>query len=89
MPRFTKITRSLQGDDTPHITVDLSSELTTPPGLSVGSTMATMMSTQVWHDATMGTTYVDMVTASMSLVSLSPTSMMVNYPTATLEDVTE
>ena len=37
----------------------------------------------------MGATYVDMVTSSMSLVSLEPTPMVVDCPTATLEDVME
>ena len=36
-----------------------------------------------------GGTYVDTVTASMSLVSLGPAPMAVDCPMATLEDVTE
>ena len=55
----------------------------------VGTTMATMLSMWLWQDTMMGTTYVDTMTASMSLVSLGPTPMAVGCPTATLEDVTE
>ena len=36
----------------------------------------------------MGITYIDSVTTSLSLISLGPASMVVDYPTATLEDVT-
>ena len=36
----------------------------------------------------MGTTYIDFVTTSMSLISLAPASMVGDHPTATLEDVT-
>ena len=37
----------------------------------------------------MGTTYIDSVTTSMSLISLGPPTMVGDHPTATLEDVTD
>ena len=37
----------------------------------------------------MGTTYIDSMTTSVSLVSLGPASMVVDYPMATQEDVTD
>ena len=67
-----QINKSLCRNDTPHITIDLPLVLATSPGLLVGTAMATMMSIQLWQDTMMGTTYVDTVTASMSLVSLGP-----------------
>ena len=89
LPRFAKIAKSLWGDDTSHITINLPPVPTTSPGLLVGTAMATMMSMWLQQDTMMGTTYVDTVTASMSLVILGPTTMVVDCPTATLEDVTE
>ena len=48
--------------------------LATSPGLLAGTTMATMMLTCGYaKTAMMGVTYIDMVTASMSLMSLGPT----------------
>ena len=84
-PSFAEIVRSLWGDDTPHITIDLWPEMTTSPGLLAGTTMATMTSMQMWQDAVTGTTYVDTVMASMSLVSLGSTPMAVDHPVPALE----
>ena len=78
-----------RNDDTPHMTIDLPPVLAATPGLWVGTTMATVMSTWLCQDSMIGATYVDTVTASMSLVSLGPTTMAVDCLTATLEDVTE
>ena len=89
LPRFAKIAKSLWGDKPPHITIDLPPVLTTSPGLLAGTSMTTMMSVWVWQDATTGTTYVETVMASMSLVSLGLTPMAVDHLMATLEDVTE
>ena len=88
LPRFMDIARSLWGDDT-HATIDLPPLLATSTGLLVGTTMATMMLMWLCQDSMMGATYIDMVTASMSLMSLGPTPMVVDCPTATLKDVTE
>ena len=71
------------------MTIDLPPVLATSPGLLAGTTMATVMSMWLCQDSMMGITYVDTMTASMSLVSLGPTPMVVDCPTATLEDVTE
>ena len=51
--------------------------------------MATMTSTWLWQDTMMGTTYIDSMTTSMSLVSLGPAPMVVDHPMTTLEDVTD
>ena len=89
LPGFADIARSLWGDDAPCITIDLLLVLATSPGLLAGTAMATMMSMWLQQDAMMGATYVDTVTASVSLVSLGPTPMVGDCPTATLGDVTE
>ena len=85
---FVDIARYLWGNNT-CITIDLPLIQATSSGFSVGTPMATVMSMCLGQDAMMGTTYVDMVTASMSLMSLGPIPMTLDHPTATLEDVTE
>ena len=85
-PGFAEIARSLQGDDSLCITIDVPPELTTPHGLSVGTAMASMVSTILHQDVALGTTYLDMVTTSMSLVSLEVTPMTVDHPMPILED---
>ena len=45
-PRFVEIAKSLWGDNSPHITIDLP-QLTPTPGLLVGTTMTAMMTTQL------------------------------------------
>ena len=87
-PGFADIARSSWGDDA-HTTIDLPTMLATSPGLLAGTAMATMMLMWLYQDSMMGATYIDMVTASMSLVSLGPTPMALDCPTATLEDVRE
>ena len=62
-------------------------ERTSTQSLWVGAAMIMMMSMQLWQDARLGTTYIDSVTASTSLISLSPSPMVVDHPRATLEDV--
>ena len=52
-----------------------------------GTAMATMMSTQLQQDAMTGTTYINSMMTSMSLVSLELAPMVVDHPMATLEDV--
>ena len=59
------------------------------PGLMEGTAMTTMMSMLLHQDSMMGTTYVDMVTASKSLVSLGPTPMAVDHPIASPKDITK
>ena len=49
----------------------------------------TMMSMWLQQDTMIDTTYVDTVTTCMSVVSLRPDPMVMDHPTATLEDVTE
>ena len=84
-----EIAKSLWIDDTLHMTIDLPPVLATSPGLLAGTAVATMMYMWLQQDSMMGDTYVDTVTASMSLINLGPTPMVVDHPTATLEDVTE
>ena len=58
-----------------------------PPSLMVGPTMAMLTSTGInWDEAT-GITYVYTVTASMGLVTLETSCMMVDPDTPTLEGV--
>ena len=68
LPSFEEIARSLWGDDSPHITIDIPQELTTSQGLLVETAM--MISMQMQQDTATGITYLDTVTASMSLVNL-------------------
>ena len=65
-PGFADKGRSLQEDEA-HITINLPTVLATSPGLSVETAMATMMSTWLCQDITMGVIYVDIVTASHNL----------------------
>ena len=88
-PRFPEIARFLQGNNTPGITIVLPSELTASSGLLVGTPMGMMTSMWLWQDAMMGITYIDSMTASMSLVSLGPTPIAFDHPVATLEVVLE
>ena len=85
-PSFAEIARSLWRDNSLHITTNVSLGLTTPQGLLVGTAMATMISMQMWQDVATGITYLDTVTASMSLVSLRATPMAADHPMPTLED---
>ena len=82
---FAEIAKSLWGDNSPSITVEVPPELTTPQGLLVGTAMATMVSMRL-HQVS-GTIYLDMVTTSMSLVGLGATPMVVDHPMPTLEVV--
>ena len=87
-PGFKEITWSLREGNTPETMVNFCQESTPMPNLWVGTATMMMMSTQLWQDAREGFIYVDSVTVSMSLVSLSPSPMVVDCPRAILEDVT-
>ena len=89
LPGFVEIARSLRGDNTPCITINLISELTTLPGLLAGTAMATIISMLLQQDTTFSFTYIDLMMASMSLVSLGPTLMVGDCPGPTLEVVSE
>ena len=84
-PGFMDIARSLWGDISWCATVEIPLELTAPQGLLVGTAMATMISTCLWQDVVTGAPYLDMVTTSMSLVSLGVTPTAVDHPMPTLE----
>ena len=86
-PGFAEIARSLWGDGSPHITIDVPLGLTTSPGLLVGTAMATMTSTQMQQDAVTGITYLNTVMASMSLVSLGSLPMVVDCLMPAIEDL--
>ena len=85
LPSFTEIARSLRGDDSPCISVEVPPELVAPQSLLAGTAVATMMSTQLWQDVVTGTTYLDMVTTFLNLVSLRVTPTVVDHPMSTLE----
>ena len=84
-PVFVEIARSLWGNDSPHITINIPPGLTTPHGLLVRTATASMVSTRLHQNVVSGPTYLDMVTTSMSLVSLEVTPMVVDHPMPTLE----
>ena len=77
-PGFAEIARSLRGDDSPHITIDIPQELTMAQGFLVGTALTIMISTWVQQDAVTGITYLDTVMTFMSLVSLGSTPMEVD-----------
>ena len=81
---FAEIAWSLQGDNSQHITVEVPQELSRPQGLLAGTATAMMISTNLCQDVALGTTYLDMVTTSMSLVSLGATSRVINHAMPTL-----
>ena len=56
-----------------------------PPGLLVGPTMTTLTPTRVNQDETTGITYVNTVTATVGLVALEMSGMMVDPNMPTLE----
>ena len=58
-------------------------------GILAGITMTTMMSTQMQQDTVTGITYLDTITASMSLVSMGSTPMAVDCLMSTIEDLTD
>ena len=84
-PGFVEITKSLQGHNPPHESVEVPSELTKRLVPLVGTMMATMVSMWLCQDVMSGITYVDMVTCSMSFVGLGATPMVVDLPMPTLE----
>ena len=59
------------------------------PNLWVGTTTVMMTSTQLQQDTRAGSIYINLVTTSLSLVSLSPAAMADDHPRAMLEDVTD
>ena len=75
------------GDDPPCVLVEVLLELTKGLGPLAGTTMAMMVSMQLHHDVMLGITYIDMMTCSMSLVSLGATPFTVDHPMPTLEEV--
>ena len=85
-----EIAQSLRESHAPQIMINLPSGedmYTKPSGRSCHD--ITRMSTSLWQDATMGTTYIDSVTTSMSPISMGPASMVGDCPMATLKDVTD
>ena len=82
-PGFTKITRSLWGDDPPCKVMGISPE----PGEEQGPIWiagSTMFSTQLLQDSMSGATHIDMVTCSLSLVGLGVILSVVDHPMPTL-----
>ena len=88
-PGLKEITWSLREGNAPKTMVNFPQERTPMPKLWVGTTTKTMMSTWLQQDVRAGSIYVNSVTASMSLVSLSPAAMAVDCPRAMLEDLTD
>ena len=82
-PGYVEIAKSLWGDNSPCITIEVPQEMTIPKGLLVGTATATMVSTRL-HQVS-GATYLDMVTTSMSLVGLEAAPMVVDHPMPILE----
>ena len=70
-PGFTEIARSLFGDDPPHEVAGIPPELAEEQG-PIWIAGSTMFSTRLIQDAVSGSTYIDMMTCSMSLVVLLP-----------------
>ena len=58
-PGFVEIAQSLRESHAPWIMINLPQEETFTPSLLVGAATTTRMSTQLWQDATMGTTYIN------------------------------
>ena len=83
-PSFAEIARSLWGDDSPCITINIPLGLTASQGLLVWTAMAIMISMQMWQDVVTGITYLDTVATSMSLVCFGATPMAVDHPMPTL-----
>ena len=71
-PVFAEIVKSLHGDAPPCVDIEAPPELTKGQGplQMVGSMMAMMVFTQLFQYVMSGTTYIDLVTCSMSLVGL-------------------
>ena len=61
---FMAVAKSLKEDKPPQITVEIPQEMAAP-GFMVGSTMTTMVTTQIHQDEMTGVTYMDTMTASM------------------------
>ena len=85
LPSFAEIARSLWGNNPLHISIEVPPELTTPQSFLVGTATATLMSTKLQQDMVAGTTYLELVTTSMSLVSLEVTPTAVDHPMPTWE----
>ena len=86
-PSYAEIARSMRGDNSPHITINVPHELTMAQGFLVGTAATMVISTQMQQDAVTGITYLDTVMASMSLVSLGSTPMTVDCVMPDLEDI--
>ena len=89
LPSFVEIARSLWGDDSPCRTIDVSLELTTAQGFLAGTAMTMVISSRVQQDTVTSVTYLDTVTASMSLISLGSTPMAVDCQMPVLENLTD
>ena len=87
LPDFAEIARSLREDDSLCITINVPQELTTTQVFLVGTTMTIMISKWVWQDVVTGITYLDTVMASMSLVSLGSTPMVIDHLVPALENL--
>ena len=88
-PSFMEIVQSLRESPTPQVTTNLPWETILIPNLLVGATTTTKLSAWLQQVTITGVTYIDFVTTSMSLFSLSLASMGSDCPMATLEDVTD
>ena len=88
-PGFKEIPQSLRECNTPKTMVNFPWERTPMPSLWARTATMMMMSTQLQQDARAGSIYINSLTASVSLVSLSPAPMPVDHPRATQKDITD
>ena len=86
---FEEIAQPLREGNAPKTMVNFPQERTSAWSLLVGAAMMITMSMWLWQEARSDITYIDSVTASMSLTSLGSAPIMVDHPRATLEDVTD
>ena len=87
-PGFQEIAKSLTASKSPEM--EVACPLTkASQDLSVGSTVATVTSTTMCQDQTMGTVYLSRVTTSMGLMNLEAPSAMVGHQGLTIEELME
>ena len=85
---FKETAKSLTRSESPKMEIDC--PLTrASQGLLVGSTVATVNSTMMCQDQTMGTIYLSTVMTSMALMNLEALSMAVGYWGPTIEELME
>ena len=87
-PVFAEITQSLHGDNPPRVVTGIPPELAEDQGpiQMVGSSM---LSTQLFRDATSGAICIDMVTCSMSLVCIGLNPMADDHHIPTPQEATD